>query len=216
MESRKPRKINSKWWLIAANLLGLLPLGVLVWAFWGNQLGFNPVETALQRTGQIAVSFLLLSLAFTPLRRLFKWPILLKFRKIFGLYASLYAFTHFATFAIWDYGLNLPLIWMEIQEKPFILLGFAALIILLVLAATSFRYWQKKLGKGWRSLHRLVYLAAVLVLVHYFLAVKGDIFSLQGDYGAPLVAGIILILLFLLRFPFIYRPLQRLINRKGA
>jgi sulfoxide reductase heme-binding subunit YedZ len=128
----------------------------------------------------------------------------------------LYAFTHFATFAIWDYGLNLPLIWMEIQEKPFILLGLAALIILLVLAATSFRYWQKKLGKGWRSLHRLVYLAAVLVLVHYFLAVKGDIFSLQGDYDAPLVAAINLILLFLLRFPFIYRPLQRLINRKGA
>ena len=58
MESRKPRKSNSKWWLTAANLIGLLPLGVLVWAFWGNQLGFNPVETALQRTGQIAIIFL--------------------------------------------------------------------------------------------------------------------------------------------------------------
>jgi sulfoxide reductase heme-binding subunit YedZ len=96
------------------------------------------------------------------------------------------------------------------------LLGLAALIILLVLAATSFRYWQRKLGKGWRTLHRLVYLAAILVLVHYFLAVKGDIFSLQGDYGAPLVAAIILILLFLLRFPFIYRPIQDLLSRKGS
>jgi len=214
MESRKPRKNNSKWWLITANLISLLPLGVLVWAFWGNQLGFNPVETALQRTGQIAIIFLLLSLACTPIRMLFKWPIFLKFRKIFGLYAALYAFIHFATFAIWDYSLNLPLIWMEIQEKPFILLGLAALIILLVLAATSFRYWQKKLGKGWRTLHRLVYLAAVLVLVHYFLAVKGDIFSLQGDYGAPLAAAVILVVLFLLRLPMIYRLLGRLIERK--
>jgi len=96
------------------------------------------------------------------------------------------------------------------------LLGLAALIILLILAATSFRYWQKKLGKGWQTLHRLVYVVAILILVHYFLAVKGDIFSLQGDYGAPLVAAIILILLFLLRFPFIYHPLQRLISRKGS
>lgn len=216
MESRKTRKINSKWWLVAANLIGLLPLGVLVWAFWRNKLGFNPVETALQRTGQIAISFLLISLACSPIRRLFKWPIFLRLRKIFGLYAALYAFIHFATFAIWDYSLNLSLIWMEIQEKPFIWLGLVALIILLILAATSFRFWQKKLGKGWRSLHQLVYLAAVLVLAHYFLAVKGDIFSLQGDYGAPLVAAVILILLFLLRFPFIYRPFQRLINCKGA
>ena len=214
MESRKQRKSNSKWWLIAANLISLLPLAVLVWAFLGNQLGFNPVETALQRTGQIAIIFLLLSLACTPIRMLFKWPIFLKFRKIFGLYAALYAFIHFATFAIWDYGLNLPLIWMEIQEKPFILLGLASLIILLVLAATSFRYWQKKLGKGWRTLHRLVYLAAVLVLVHYFLSVKGDIFSLQGDYGAPLAAAMILVVLFLLRLPMIYRLLGRLIERK--
>jgi len=209
MESKKPCKINSKWWLTAANLIGLLPLGVLVWAFWGDQLGFNPVETALQRTGQIAISFLLLSLACTPIRRLLKLPIFLKFRKIFGLYAALYAFIHFATFAIWDYGLNLPLIWMEIQEKPFILLGLAALIILLVLAATSFRYWQKKLGKGWRTLHRLVYLAAVLVLVHYFLAVKGDLFSLQGDYGAPLAAAVILVVLFIFRLPFIDRLIKR-------
>jgi sulfoxide reductase heme-binding subunit YedZ len=80
---------------------------------------------------------------------------------------------------------------------------------LLVLAATSFRYWQKKLGKGWRSLHRLVYLAAVLVLVHYFLAVKGDIFSLQGDYGAPLAAAVILVVLFIFRLPFIDRLITR-------
>ena len=112
MESRKPRKINSKWGLIAANFLGLLPLGVLAWAFWRNQLGFNPVETALQRTGQIALVFLLISLACTPIQRLFRWPMMLRLRKIFGLYATLYTFTHFATFAIWDYGLNLPLLWM--------------------------------------------------------------------------------------------------------
>jgi sulfoxide reductase heme-binding subunit YedZ len=179
-------------------------------------LGFNPVETALQRTGQIAVVFLLISLACSPIQRLFRWSVMRRLRKNFGLYAAFYAFAHFATFAIWDYGLDFPLIWSEIIEKPFILLGLAALIILLVLAATSFRYWQRKLGKGWRTLHRLVYLAAILVLVHYFLAVKGDIFSLQGDYGAPMAAALFLTLLFLLRLPIVYRPIRRLMNRKGS
>ncbi len=216
MQREKIEKASKKWIVAGANLLGLLPLLVLLWALWNGRLGFNPVETTLQRTGQIAISLLLLSLACSPIRRLFRWQIMRRLRKIFGLYAAFYAFLHFATFAIWDYGLDLPLIWSEIQEKPFILLGLAALIILLVLAATSFRYWQKKLGKNWRTLHRLVYLAAILVLVHYFLAVKGDIFSLQGDYGAPLAEALILALLFLLRLPFIYRPLRRFIGGEDA
>jgi sulfoxide reductase heme-binding subunit YedZ len=179
-------------------------------------LGFNPVETALQRTGQIAVVFLLISLACSPIQRLFRWSVLRRLRKIFGLYAAFYAFAHFATFAIWDYGLDLPLIWTEIIEKPFILLGLAALLILLILAATSFRYWQKKLGKGWRTLHRLVYFAAILVLVHYFLAVKGDIFSLQGDYGAPLAAAVILVVLFIFRLPFVDRLITRQHQKTNA
>jgi len=216
MPYKNRKKRNLEWIVRGVIVIGMLPFFALLFAFWRGQLGFNPVETALQRTGEIAVVFLLISLAWSPIKRLFGWPMMLRFRKIFGLYAAFYAFTHFATFAIWDYGLNLALIMMEIREKPFILLGLAALLILLVLAATSFRYWQKKLGKGWRTLHRTVYAAAVLVLVHYFLAVKGNLFSLQGDYGAPLVAALTLLLLFLLRFPFIYRPLARIIQRKTS
>lgn len=216
MPAKNQGKRNQKWVVRGAIVIGILPFFVLLWALWQGQLGFNPVETALQRTGQIAVVFLLISLACSPIQYMFQWPVMRRLRKIFGLYAAFYAFTHFATFAIWDYGLDLPLIWTEIKEKPFILLGLAALIILLMLTTTSFRYWQKRLGKTWRILHRSVYAAAILVLVHYFLAVKGDIFSLQGDYGAPLVAALILILLFLLRLPIIYRPLRRFIGREGA
>lgn len=209
MVAKKMGKTSQKWVVTGAIVAGLLPFLVLLWALWRGHLGFNPVETALQRTGQIAVSFLLISLACSPIQRLFHLPFMLRLRKIFGLYAAFYAFIHFATFVIWDYGLNWSLIWMEIQDKPFILLGLAALLILLILAATSFRYWQRKLGKKWRTLHRLVYLAAILVLVHYLMAIKGDLFSLQGDYEAPLIAGFVLIVLLLFRLPFIYRLFRR-------
>jgi methionine sulfoxide reductase heme-binding subunit len=179
---------------------------VVIWAL-------NPVETVLQRTGRTAVILLLLSLTCTPIHNLFKLPSIKHLRKPLGIYAALYAALHFAAFAIWDYGLNLRLIWMEIREKPFILLGLVALIILLILAATSLRTFQRKLGKAWVWLHRLVYLAAALTILHYLLAVKGDLFSLQGEYTLPLLAAGVLILLFLLRLPAIYQPIRRLLGR---
>lgn len=191
---------------------GVLPLILLLGAYNRGELGFNPVESILQRTGRTAVIFLLLSLACTPLNRLFKLPMIGRLRKPLGLYAALYAALHFATFAIWDYGLQFDLIWNEILDKPFIIIGVAALVILIVLAATSFRFWQRKLGKGWVRLHRLTYVAGALVVVHYLLAVKGDLLTLRGNYTAPLIAGGTLIVLLILRLPFVTRFLQ---NRRG-
>ena len=136
-----------------------------------------------------------------------------RLRKPLGLFAALYAGLHFATFAIWDYRLNLGLIWAEILNKPFILLGLVALIVLLLLAATSFRSARRLLGKAWQWLHRLVYAAGILALLHYLLAVKGDLFSLQGAYAPPLIAAGILVLLLALRIPVIHQGLRRLVSR---
>lgn len=195
---------------------GFLPLILLVRAYLSGNLGFNPVEAVLHRTGQTAVVLLLLSLACTPLHLVFKFPPIGRLRKPFGLFATLYAALHFAAFAIWDYQLNLNLIWTEITGRPFILIGAAALVILLLLAATSLEFLQRKMGKWWKRLHRLAYAAGVLVGTHYLLAVKGNLFKLQGVYGAPLATGGILILMLILRLPVIYRPLRRLAGREHA
>lgn len=214
MADKKAALRNRKWLFHLVHIVGLLPLILLGWAALQGGLGFNPVESVLHRMGHAAVIFLLLSLASSPINKIFKLPWVGRLRKPLGLYAALYAFLHFATFAIWDYGLNFSLIWMEILQKPFIFVGLAALIILAVLAATSFRLLQRKMGKYWIWLHRLAYLAGVLMMVHYLLAVKGDLFSLQGDYSAPLNGTGVLILLFVLRLPAVYLPLRRLINRE--
>lgn len=106
--------------------------------------------------------------------------------------------------------MDLSLIWAEIQNKPFIIYGLIALVILLVLAGTSFRGLRRRWGKAWVWLHRLVYPAGILIMLHYLLAVKGDLFSLQGAYAIPLIATAILILLLVLRLPPVTQALQRL------
>lgn len=212
MDELVKRADYKKWTLLAVHLGSLLPLALFGWSALRGQLGFNPVETALRTSGRAAVILLLLSLAVTPLRKIFNLPGLLRIRKPLGLYAALYAGLHFAAFAVWDFGLNFSLIWQELIQKPFLLLGLGALIILVALAATSTRGWQKRLRRGWRWLQRMVYLGAVLALAHYLLAVKGDLLTLQGDYTWPLVAAGALLLLFLLRSNRIQVWLKRILG----
>ncbi|MBG0786737.1 MAG: sulfoxide reductase heme-binding subunit YedZ [Anaerolineaceae bacterium] len=187
---------------VLANITGALPLVILIGSYVRGELGFNPVEAALQTTGKIAVVFLLLSLAVTPIRKLFHFPLIRHVRKPLGLYAALYAVLHFLIFAWWDYGLDFGLIWAEIAAKPFIVIGLIALLILFALSVTSFRVLQRKMGKGWVRLHRLTYLAGILVIAHFLLAVKGNLLTLQGDYALPLIFGAILLALLALRLPF--------------
>lgn len=196
--------------------VGVLPLILLIGAYNRGSLGFNPIETALRQTGRTAVIFLLLSLACTPINRIFKLPWVGRLRKPLGLYAALYAVIHFLIFALWDYGFNFLLIWNEIIAKPFIIIGAVALVILIILAGTSFPVWHRTLGKGWRRLHRLVYVAALAVILHYLLAIKGDLLSLQGNYTAPLIAAGILVLLLILRIPSIDRFIIGLFSKEGA
>ena len=188
---------------VLANITGVLPLILLIGSYVRGELGFNPIEAALQDTGKIAVVFLVLTLAVTPIRKLFKFRLIRYVRKPLGLYAAFYAVLHFLIFAWWDYGLDLGLIWAEIATKPFIIIGLIALLILLALSVTSFRFFQRKMGKGWVRLHRLTYLAGILVIAHFLLAVKGHLLTLQGEYTLPLILGVILLALLAFRLPFI-------------
>ena len=132
-------------------------------------------------------------------------PMIWYLRKPLGLYAAAYAGLHFLIFVWWSYDFNFVRIWQENADKPFILIGVAALLILIVLAATSFKSSQRKLGKKWTKLHKTAYLAGVLVILHYLLAIKGNLLTLQGNYTLPLILGGVLIVFLALRLPVFYR-----------
>lgn len=199
---------------VLVHVAGILPGILLIGAYIRGELGFNPVERILQWTGRTAIVFLLLSLASTPIHRIFIVPLIGRLRKPLGLYAALYAAAHFLVYAGWDYGFDLRSVWLEISQKTFIIFGLVALIVLLLLAATSFRIWRRTMGRWWKRLHRLTYLAGVLAIVHYLLAIKGDLFSLQGNYTAPLIAAGVLIIVLALRLRWIQKPLAALLERK--
>ena len=194
-------------------LVHLLAWGLaawLAWDAWAGNLTVNPIQAATQRTGKYALVLLVLSLACTPLNTLFGFRQALTVRRLLGLYAFMFAATHFAIFIWIDYGFDWEFIRLEIIDKRFILVGATALTILTLLAATSFQWWMKRLGKRWKSLHRLVYLAAPLVVLHYAWARKGDLFRLQGDILQPLAFGVVVGLLLLARLPALRKRAVRL------
>lgn len=159
-----------------ALLLGALPLATLTGRFFfGDGLGANPVEEITHTTGEFGLRFLLLSLAVTPLRRFLGWNWLAPERRTFGLLAFFYATLHFATYLALDLSFEFSLLAEDLSERPYIAVGFAALMTLVPLALTSTRASIKRLGKRWVTLHRLAYLAAVLAVLHFFWLVKADL-----------------------------------------
>lgn len=184
---------------IAIHLGAWIPLLLIVFDFFNGNLTVNPIQDIEQRTGRLAILWVMLSLSCTPLANIFGWKELIKRRRTVGLYAFMMAAIHVSIFLGLDFGLNWKLIWQEIIEKRFIFVGAAAFIGLSLLAATSFTYWQKKLKKNWKRLHRLVYLIGPLVVIHYAWAKKGDIFSLQGDIVRPLIYAVVVTILLVFR-----------------
>jgi len=172
--------------------VALLPLALLIVDALTNRLSVNPIQEVTQRTGLAALWVLLASLACTPLNTLFGWRRALKVRRGLGLIAFLYAAIHFTIFIAIDYGFDFGLVGLELAEKRYVLVGAAALLILFLLAITSTKGWQRRLGKRWKSLHRWVYAAGVLVILHYAWVQKADI-------RLPLAWGALLALLLLLR-----------------
>ena len=155
--------------------LALLPLAGLALGAARGALGANPVETITHETGRWALRLLLATLAITPLRRFAGWSFVAPWRRSLGLLAFLYATLHFATFLVLDLGLDFSALGKEVAKRPYVSLGFTALLLLTPLALTSTRAWQRRLGRRWLRLHRLVYVAAGLAVLHFLWLVKADL-----------------------------------------
>jgi sulfoxide reductase heme-binding subunit YedZ len=192
---------------IAVHIGAWLPLVYLIWAYATNNLTFNPVQAATQRTGFTALVLLVLSLACTPVNAIFRFKPALKVRRALGLYAFLYAVLHIWLFAGVDYQLNLGFILADTGKKPYIWVGLSTGIILLLLASTSFQWSIKRLGKNWKRLHKLVYLAGVLDVLHFAWARKANLFALSGDVWQPLLFVALLGLLLVVRIPVVRKRL---------
>ena len=198
---------------LCVHMGGWLPMGLLLFDWVNHHLTANPIQAVEQRTGLYALTFLLLSLACTPISSLFGWKELIQRRKALGIYAFMYATIHLLTFVGLDYGFNFFSIFKDVGSKSYILIGLLAFILLLPLALTSFKSMMKRLGKNWKKLHKMVYFIAPLVILHFLLSVKGNIGRLQGNIQQPIIYGLIVTLLLVLRIPQIKITLLRLINQ---
>jgi len=161
-------------------LLCLVPLAMLAletFGVAGLSLGANPIEELIHRFGKWGLRFLLITLAVTPLRHLTGKNWLIRFRRMLGLFAFFYVLMHFLTYAGLDQRFDLPVILEDIVERPYITIGFTALLLLIPLAVTSTNSMMKRLGRRWQKLHRLVYVIAILGVWHFYWQVKLDTFE---------------------------------------
>ncbi|WP_298575602.1 protein-methionine-sulfoxide reductase heme-binding subunit MsrQ [uncultured Luteimonas sp.] len=179
----------------AVHALALAPLALLALRFWQvwsevdiDALGPDPVAAIEHELGLWALRLLLLTLAVTPLRQLSGQTVLLRFRRMLGLYAFAYASLHLAAYLALDLRGWWALVFEEIAKRPYITVGFAAWLLLVPLAITSTRGWMRRLGRRWGQLHRLVYAIAALAVLHFWWIVK-------SDYREPLLYAAILALL---------------------
>jgi sulfoxide reductase heme-binding subunit YedZ len=199
----------------------LAPLVLLILAGAGvyGSLGANDVETILNVCGKTGLNLLMLTLSVTPVRRWTGINRLVLFRRLLGLFAFFYLVLHFLTYALLDLGLLYPLLYgptavpvtpwqqlvADIAERPFITVGFTALLLLIPLAVTSTHGFQRRLGRSWAKLHRLVYVVAVLGVVHYWWQVKSN-----SDIVEPLLYSVLLAVLLGVRLQ------HRLVHAKAA
>jgi sulfoxide reductase heme-binding subunit YedZ len=157
-----------------------------------GRLGANPIEEIMDRFGNWSLRFILITLTVTPLRRLTGWNWLARFRRMLGLFTFFYVLMHFLTWLVLDQSLLMSAVFEDIAERPFITIGFTALLLLTALAATSTNGIRRRMGRRWQSLHNAVYLIGILGVWHYWWQVKKDITE-------PLIYALILALLLGMR-----------------
>jgi methionine sulfoxide reductase heme-binding subunit len=187
----------------------LAPLAAILWNAARRNLGANPIAEALNELGLTALVFLIASLACTPVREAFDWPWAVGLRRMLGLFAFFYAVLHAATYSLLDQRGNLRAILADVTKRPFIIAGFLAFLILVPLAATSTANAVRRLGfPRWKRLHRLVYLAGGLAVLHFVLRVKKDV-------REPAVYGVVLAILLLARVA-LYVKRRRGLARRPA
>jgi len=197
--TQRPR-FQFTWLQIVTHLGALAPLAVMFWDGAHNGLTANPIQSLTFRTGKTALVLLVLSLCCTPLNSIFGFRWAIKLRRPLGVYAFLYVVGHLSIFLL-DFNFGPAMLYDAIFKQLYVLVGFAAFLILLPLALTSTKGWQKRLGKSWTTLHKFVYLAAVLVIIHFIWLVKADI-------RQPLEFGAVLAVLFVVRIPAVKHALR--------
>ena len=191
--------VKMRWAAIKAALwiACLAPLGWLLFAWFVNHdLGVNPIERITHETGWWALFFLSSGLALTPVKRFTGWAWLQRFSRPVGLFAFFYACLHLLTYTWMDQSWEWAAMLKDVVKRRFITLGFAAWLLLLLLAATSTTGWQRRLKKNWKRVHRAVYLAAALGVIHFALRFK----TLLVDWR-PTAFAVVVLVLILLRIP---------------
>jgi methionine sulfoxide reductase heme-binding subunit len=180
-------------WIVA-----LLPLTRLIWLGFSDDLGANPVEFIEHSTGAWALVFLLITLSMTPIRLLTGQVWQIQLRRMLGLFMFFYASLHITTYLWLDFAFMWDELLIDVTKHPRILVGFAAFLLTIPLAVTSNSYMIKQLKTGWKKLHQLVYVVAILAVVHFLMLVKKDLTE-------PIYYAVALIILFGIRLYYKYQ-----------
>ncbi|HLF29311.1 MAG TPA: protein-methionine-sulfoxide reductase heme-binding subunit MsrQ [Anaerolineae bacterium] len=209
-ESSLPRSrwqawLRDNWRRVLAHAAGLFTLTWLALDYASQTDIFTFNRTVMLRTGSAGLMLLVASFACTPVSRLFGWQRLIQVRRALGLYGFLYSVLHVWNYAVWESGLDVALIARDLEERRAMSIGLLALLALIPLALTSTRGWQRRLGRRWRTLHRLIYVAMPLSVLHY-LWLERDIIT------TPVVYAVVIGGLFVLRLPAVRHALRRLIT----
>lgn len=179
------------------------PFFYLVWGLVTNNLGANPVDAVTDTTGLWTLRLILITLAITPVRKLTGWNVLIRFRRLLGLFAFFYGSLHFATYIVLDHFFAVGEMWADLEERPFITAGFTAYVLILPLALTSTSGMIRRLGgRRWQQLHRLIYAAGIAAVFHYLWVVK-------VQEPSPFAYGAILAVLLGVRVLWWVRSLNR-------
>ena len=184
--------------------MALLPLDRLIWLGFTDGLGANPIEFITRSTGTWALVFLCLTLAMSPLRLITHSIAWIRYRRMLGLFSFFYACIHFGIWLWLDQNFDLIEMLKDVVKRPFITMGFISFVLLIPLALTSTHWAQQKLGRRWMQLHRIVYLIAATVVLHYWWHKAG-----KNDFDTVTIYAIILLLLLSCRIPFIRKLLSK-------
>ena len=185
--------LRRRWVKAIVFLLCLAPAGYLGWLFYREDLTANPLEYITHFTGRTALIILFITLCITPIRHLSSWNGIIRFRRLIGLFSFFYAVIHLLIYLVFDRGFVFTELGEDIAKRPYITIGFTTWLMLLTLAVTSPQAIVRRLGgKRWRAVHRLVYVAPVLGVIHFTWAQKKDI-------RLPLLYGLVLGVIFAVR-----------------